>query len=200
MLGCDAWRGVSHRLKEVIQPILRLNNKPQQTEDFNVQKLASVKWDLQTSTALMIGRSYQFREFVYLQNKSLFLRIVLQKFCERGLQSLLCSPIRTVTCDCTVSWQLHWKAYKCIQWPLKKALTPMSRCHIMDKISWIQGIGAPLLNEARGMQQLVFGCSCHQPPCICINHLPSGKLTYPGHSYWKWPFAMDLSINNCDFP
>ena len=53
MLGCDAWRGVSHRLREVVQPILRPNNKPQQTEHFKAQELVCLKRDLHT-TALMI--------------------------------------------------------------------------------------------------------------------------------------------------
>ena len=69
MLGCDAWRGVSHRLREVVQPILRPNNKPQQTEHFKAQEVVCLKRDLHT-TALMIGRSYQFRELAYLRRKS----------------------------------------------------------------------------------------------------------------------------------
>ena len=67
-MRCDAWRWVSHRLREVLQPILRPNNKPQQTEHFKAQELVCQR-DLHT-TALMIGRSYQFRELAYLRRKS----------------------------------------------------------------------------------------------------------------------------------
>lgn len=142
MLGCDAWRGVSHRLRGVVQPILRPNNKPQQTEHFKAQELVCLKQDLHTA-ALMIGRSCQFRELAYLRRKSVLSYTDTIFHCIPHY-----SPVRGMTCDCKAA-QYNDYSRSCSDSHVTMSwLAPFTG----KKNSWIQGIGAPLLNEARGVR------------------------------------------------